>query len=599
MKAKNSPILLLLMWTLLGFSACKNQSDEEAPSDQKSQEENLFQVTFNIDDKKKESVSIQEGQFLFKSLPEEPVKEGYKFLGWSFQHDNIYFNDLTFYRVYYPLNLYAVWLPEIQEICEVNFSGITLKTRLSNPDFYWVKAAYNLNNYYVTPFIKEEGDDYWSKMNLKYSQSSENSLTLTYSSGELDYTKKYECKVKAFNLEEEKDFSLFLSESDRITIKNLTTGDSFAKVEFSISGEEKETENEDSLQNEDIDVVLLDGQGNRLASRKAERDFTCGWYGLENQKSYSLLLLDQKRGIYKKSPLFTPEMQEKEKSDYLFLCYLAADNNLDPYISLNLKEMERSLADIYTEEGLLREGKASINIIVFFDGDDSGENNLLTKWSGVFKLGPDFTNFDDLNFSSRLENYPECLKKTWQDFYDNYRYILPEDSKKTADYKNHGVEYFVNFSPNTKNLSYTAAFLRQYIPLEESQEDSLVEMNSGIPYTLSNFLSWAKERFEGEKTFILISSHGSGPRAISVPEGRRDRAVTVDDGYNYSISSMNFALALKDAGFYGKDKADLIIFDSCYGSSLEDAYELKDKASYMIASPNFLPSMGLPYYSII
>ena len=516
---------LFFLTALFSLSACKNQSDDESTPENDNKEEEaevitLFPVNFIIDGDKQISCYIQEGQYLFKALPEEPKKDGYKFMGWSFQYDRIQLNDLTFYRVYYGLNLYAVWLPEIEEISQVNFSGVTVKTRLSNPDFYWIKAALNLCDYYVTPFVKEEGKEIWSKVPLNYSSSSGKSLFLSYSGGSLDFTKKYEARVRAFSLEEEKNSSLSLSESENITINSISTEDSFARIDFSVLKDETFLENgslaaqgsnanqNTSLQNDqndsmnsdlnsnlisgenDIEVILLDSEGNRLASKKAisreiseisedqgnqdgsgalsqsqeKKNYSCSWYGLENRKSYSLLVVNQKAGIYKKSTSFTPEIGEKEKSDYLFLCYMAADNNLDPFISLNFKEMERSLSNFYTEDGELIEGKPSVNIIALFDGDDSGQNNLLTEKTGLFKLGADFTDFTNYNYSTRYENFPECLKKTWHDVYDNFRFLSISGSKPE------GPEKIINFGKNTKNLTYTGAFTREGLSLSELEK---------------------------------------------------------------------------------------------------------------------------------
>lgn len=57
------------------------------------------------------------------------------------------------------------------------------------------------------------------------------------------------------------------------------------------------------------------------------------------------------------------------------------------------------------------------------------------------------------------------------------------------------------------------------------------------------------------------------------------------------IETQDFASALKDAGL----KMEYILFDNCYMSSVEVAYEMKDVAEYIIASPTEIMSSGFPY----
>lgn len=60
------------------------------------------------------------------------------------------------------------------------------------------------------------------------------------------------------------------------------------------------------------------------------------------------------------------------------------------------------------------------------------------------------------------------------------------------------------------------------------------------------------------------------------------------------IETTDLADAMADAGFH----TEYILFDACYMSSVEVAYELKDVIHYLIASPTEVISYGFPYITM-
>lgn len=60
------------------------------------------------------------------------------------------------------------------------------------------------------------------------------------------------------------------------------------------------------------------------------------------------------------------------------------------------------------------------------------------------------------------------------------------------------------------------------------------------------------------------------------------------------IETTDLANAMADAGFH----TEYILFDACYMSSVEVAYELKDVTHYLIASPTEVLSYGFPYITM-
>lgn len=60
------------------------------------------------------------------------------------------------------------------------------------------------------------------------------------------------------------------------------------------------------------------------------------------------------------------------------------------------------------------------------------------------------------------------------------------------------------------------------------------------------------------------------------------------------IETTDLADAMADAGFH----TEYILFDACYMSSVEVAYELKDVTHYLLASPTEVLSYGFPYITM-
>ena len=121
--------------------------------------------------------------------------------------------------------------------------------------------------------------------------------------------------------------------------------------------------------------------------------------------------------------------------------------------------------------------------------------------------------------------------------------------------------------------------------------DNEVNMSSGS--TLTDFIKWADNHYSAGKGKILhVADHGSGP-------GPNTRAMCEDSTAGTSaISSKEFASALTNAGA-GNNKFSALLFDICLGSSIEDAYEFRNLADYMIASPNTTPGPGFDYVGVM
>lgn len=93
---------------------------------------------------------------------------------------------------------------------------------------------------------------------------------------------------------------------------------------------------------------------------------------------------------------------------------------------------------------------------------------------------------------------------------------------------------------------------------------------------------------------IILASHGSG----WLPSITGTRSIGQDGGRNSTDTAFipELAMALETAN---PQKFDFILFDACMMGDAEVYYELKDVASYCIASVLDVPAAGFPYQKIM
>lgn len=103
---------------------------------------------------------------------------------------------------------------------------------------------------------------------------------------------------------------------------------------------------------------------------------------------------------------------------------------------------------------------------------------------------------------------------------------------------------------------------------------------------MTSLFSYIKAVAPANRYGLIVGGHGMGWIRRSVSP-RYFGGLTAA----YEIETTDFAAALSDAGF----RPEYILFDNCYMSSVEVAYELKDVAHYIIASPTEIMSYGFPY----
>ena len=310
-----------------------------------------------------------------------------------------------------------------------------------------------------------------------------------------------------------------------------------------------------------------------------DKNSSCIISGLTNNTEYTFEVYTQLNENEEGMPVELSEKVEitaipkvtKKQSDYLMIMYMDGDNDLNNPIFFDMNEVENGLYQIRNSSDEPKTGYKSVNVVALWDGwaESYGydeEGNAISKigksGSYIYELGRDYGNTITNTFSDG------CVLST-----------------------------------NTKDLTSKASWI----------EDNEVDM--GDKQTLINFLNWVNERYEADNVILQFSNHGGGPRSAPIYAKTEDgfsikidnsgrRALCWDDS-NSSLTGESFLKtsdvsdALAAAGYGEDNKLDMILMDVCLGASVEDSYQFKDYANYLVASPNTVPGMGMNYVSMM
>lgn len=118
--------------------------------------------------------------------------------------------------------------------------------------------------------------------------------------------------------------------------------------------------------------------------------------------------------------------------------------------------------------------------------------------------------------------------------------------------------------------------------------EDLGEVDMGSYKTLAEFGKWVKKNYPAKKYFLIIWNHGTGwEKGFNE---RITKGISYDDVTKNHINTPQLGMALKEIG-----KVDLIGFDACLMGMAEVVYEIKDYATYIIASEETEPGDGYSY----
>lgn len=123
------------------------------------------------------------------------------------------------------------------------------------------------------------------------------------------------------------------------------------------------------------------------------------------------------------------------------------------------------------------------------------------------------------------------------------------------------------------------------------RESSTQEEKMGSKETLNQFIKWAKSTYKNrEKHALIIWNHGGGLSSQSLLEPlSNSRAVSWDAEDNGSgldeALYVNEIQEVLNSNYTSTNKLNILGFDACLMGMVEIAYEFRDVADYMVASP--------------
>lgn len=111
-----------------------------------------------------------------------------------------------------------------------------------------------------------------------------------------------------------------------------------------------------------------------------------------------------------------------------------------------------------------------------------------------------------------------------------------------------------------------------------------------IPDGITSLLTTIKQMAPADNYSMIIGCHGEG--WMPKPKSTQTRYF---GGTAIPIDISNFNEGIKNAGM----KMNFILFDDCYMSGIEVAYQLRESSNYLIASTSEMMGYGLPYHLIL
>lgn len=537
-------------------------------------DENTVTVTFNNNGTILRTSSVTRGSTLSASQkPSAPYSSYNYFLYWSeskaskataveYDFNNPISENKTLYAIYTPRFYYTSSI--IQSVtasqAEIKLYGDTVYP-LEDGSYAGISFQHSTDGTNYQDFAVNSIPDYRDENGYRY-------LTYTFQTALSEGTHY----LKVTNGHQTGTKSAGIYAPAAVTNLSATVADSYTKVSFTTATEGYSY------------TVKAFKNGNEVAStdvtaNSINTNTYAEFFGLENGTPYTFKVITNGTNLSAQTTA-TPTTTQKS-SDWLVVMYMDGDNDLNDPIFMDMNEVEYGLYQIRNSDGSSFSGFDSVNVVALWDGASSFENpdgstgtpQIGNAGTYIYELGRDYDN------STTYTTSPGCV-----------------------------------LSSDTKNLSYTAPWL---VGTTQTISTSLPnnahgELNMGDKQTLINFLNWVNERYTATKGVILqFSDHGGGPRSVRYVKTADGRTIKVGDtsgrralcwdetsSSNY-LKTKDVSDALQAAGYGPSNKAAMILMDVCLGSSLEDAYQFKDYANYLAASPNNIPGLGLDYVNLM
>ena len=527
-------------------------------------EENVYTVTidYNMPDRENKEVRVIEG--LPTESPSVYSRYGFDFAYWYVEDEE----NPDDYKTPFDLNTPITGNVTLKAKWALNVSG--------SSDLY--NGVYKFFNSQASEATEEELDG----IKLTYSIGSKDNSQKDLPIREFKVENKYlYCYFDFINPEVEAKYYVTITNGKSTNyegkifypfgpVSNLTADPDDTRVTLCFNGrlgydyytiKYYPTENpEDIKELKNTTNVRISGLSNNI-----EYTFEVYIQSNESDKEGMPVLLSEKAEV-KAIPKVT-----KKQSDYLMIMYMDGDNDLNDPIFLDMNEVEYGLYQIRNSSKEPKPGYASVNVVALWDG-----------WAGSY------------GYDEEGKEIPKIGKS------GTYLYELGKDSDNSITYTDSAG--CVLSSLYTEDLTSRASWI----------ENNEVDM--GDKQTLINLLNWVNERYEAENVILQFSNHGGGPRSAPIYAKTEDgfsikidnsgrRALCWDESSSLTggsfLKTSDVSDALEAAGYGEDNKLDMILMDVCLGASVEDSYQFKDYANYLVASPNTVPGMGMDYVSMM
>jgi len=147
--------------------------------------------------------------------------------------------------------------------------------------------------------------------------------------------------------------------------------------------------------------------------------------------------------------------------------------------------------------------------------------------------------------------------------------------------------------PDTAGINASIVSRRIACPKLGITADAETELNLADPLTLSLLVDFAKSDFSAENYGIVFWGHGTGWKSTPDSDSLTTKGFAIDDTSSAFMSLPDLGRALAGKGL------GIVCFDTCFGSLIETAYQLRSSAQLMIASAGAIPATGWDYSSLI
>lgn len=133
------------------------------------------------------------------------------------------------------------------------------------------------------------------------------------------------------------------------------------------------------------------------------------------------------------------------------------------------------------------------------------------------------------------------------------------------------------------------------------------ELDMGDPWVLEGFLEYTQATYPAQHTVLVVWGHGTGWRSFvgttsaysGSTSGRgvatvgTSRAVAIDDSSGSYMRTSQLESAVAGKGLAA------IVFDTCFGSTVEAAYQLAPHTQLLAGSAGLTPAAGLDYRRLL